>query len=190
MSDLKLFRIGGGTVTELPSRSMALERSLQRVIETNMETPFGVRFVASEYSTGVRHGGRMDSIGLDENDSPVIFEYKRATTENVINQGLFYLDWLMDHRGDFTMLVQRTLGHEAAEAIDWSNPRLICVAAGFTKYDEYAVQQINRSIELVRYRDFEGTSAAEVLRGLPTPQELRLRGSEPAQPGGPDVPQG
>lgn len=54
------------------------------------------------------------------------------------------------------MLVQRTLGHRAAEATDCSNPRLICVAAGFTKYDEYAVQQLHRSIELVRYRDLEG----------------------------------
>ena len=32
--------------------------------------------------------------GIDENCSPVIIEYKRALNENVINQGLFYLDWL------------------------------------------------------------------------------------------------
>jgi hypothetical protein len=34
----------------------------------------------------------------DENGSPVIFEYKRSVNENVINQGLFYLNWLLDHR--------------------------------------------------------------------------------------------
>ena len=50
-----------------------------------------MRFLASEYSTGARHGGRIDSLGIDENSSPVIFEYKRAVNENVINQGLFYL---------------------------------------------------------------------------------------------------
>ncbi|WP_202127716.1 hypothetical protein [Clostridium sp. C8-1-8] len=33
-------------------------------------------------------------------------------------------------------------------------PRLICVAADFTKYDEYAVKQINRNIDLVRYKRF------------------------------------
>lgn len=33
-------------------------------------------------------------------------------------------------------------------------PRLICVAADFTKYDEYAVKQINRNIDLVRYKKF------------------------------------
>jgi predicted transport protein len=156
VSDLKLFRLIDGDATELRSSSVALEKSLQTVIERNMETLFGVRLLASEFSTGVKHGGRMDSLGIDENYSPVIFEYKRAINENVINQGLFYLDWLMDHRGDFKVLVQDRLGPNAAPAIDWRNPRLICVANGFTKYDEYAVQQINRSIELVRYRDFGG----------------------------------
>jgi len=156
VSDLKLFRISEGVASELASSSVALERSLQKLIEANMETLFGVRLLASEYSTGIRHGGRMDSLGIDENGSPVIFEYKRAVNESVINQGLFYLDWLMDHRGDFQVLVLDRLGAEAAEAIDWRNPRLICVASGFTKYDEHAVNQMNRSIDLVRYRDFEG----------------------------------
>jgi hypothetical protein len=67
VSDLKLFRLDAGTATELPSASVALEKSLQTVIERNMETLFGVRFLASEYSTGVKHGGRMDSLGIDEN---------------------------------------------------------------------------------------------------------------------------
>lgn len=156
MSDLKLFRLSGGVATELLSASVALERSLQTVVERNMDALFGVRFLASEYSTGVRHGGRIDSLGLDENSSPVIFEYKRAVNENVINQGLFYLDWLLDHRAEFKLLVMERLGADEASAIDWRNPRLICVASGFTRYDEHAVQQINRSIELVRYRDFGG----------------------------------
>ncbi|MFI2101757.1 DUF5655 domain-containing protein [Isoptericola sp. NPDC019693] len=156
MSDLKLFRLDGGQATELIGTSVHLEKSLQTVVEKNMETLFGVRFLASEYSTGVKHRGRIDSLGLDENSSPVIFEYKRAMNENVINQGLFYLDWLLDHRAEFQLLVQKKFGPAEAEAIDWRNPRLVCVANGFTRYDEHAVEQINRSIELVRYRDFGG----------------------------------
>ena len=156
MSDLKLFRIDNGSAVELEGSSVALEKSLQSLIERNMTALFGVTFLASEYSTGIRHGGRIDSLGLDENGSPVIFEYKRALNENVINQGLFYLDWLLDHRAEFKLLVMERHGSELAEGIDWSNPRLICVAHGFTKFDEHAVQQINRSIELFRYRDFGG----------------------------------
>jgi predicted transport protein len=46
------------------------------------------------------------------------------------------------------------LGADAAEEIDWTGPRLICIAGDFTKYDEHAVKQINRNIDLVRYRRF------------------------------------
>ena len=97
-------------------------------------------------------GGGSISLGLDENGSPVIFEYKRALGESVINQGLFYLDWLLDHKAEFESLVSRRWGLDAS--VDWSSPRLICVAGEFTRYDEYAIRQINRNIELVRYRDF------------------------------------
>lgn len=156
MSDLKLFRVVDGRAVPVSGGTITLEKHLQTVIERNMDALFAVRFVASEFSTGVRHGGRIDSLGLDENGSPVIFEYKRAVNENVINQGLFYLDWLMDHRGDFTVLVQQKLGAEQAESVDWTAPRLVCVAGDFTKYDEHAIAQMGRSIELVRYLDFEG----------------------------------
>jgi predicted transport protein len=156
MSDLKLFRIENGKAIELLGTALALEKPLQVLIENNMEPLFGVRLVASEHSTGKKHGGRIDSLGLDENGSPVIFEYKRSVNENVINQGLFYLDWLLDHRADFELLVMKNLGPEPAGQIDWSSPRLVCVASDFTRYDEYAIAQINRSIELVRYRDYGG----------------------------------
>jgi predicted transport protein len=157
MSDLKLFRIDGGTAVELLGTALALEKPLQLLIERNMEVLFGVRVVASEHSTGKKHGGRIDSLGLDENGSPVIFEYKRSVNENVINQGLFYLDWLLDHRAEFELLVMKRFGREAAEQIDWSSPRLVCVASDFTRYDEHAIAQINRSIELVRYRDYDAS---------------------------------
>ena len=156
MSDLKLFRITNGSAQELKGKSVALEVSLQRLIEANMETLFGVRFLATEYSTGAKHRGRIDSLGLDETSSPVIFEYKRAVNESVINQGLFYLDWLVDHKGEFQLLVMEKLDPAVAADIDWRNPRVICVASGFTRYDENAVMQMSRSIELVRYQDFEG----------------------------------
>lgn len=154
MSDIKLFTIKG-QVKELAGEFVALERELQTLIENNMETFFGVTFLKTEYVTS--NGGRIDSIGIDENNCPVIFEYKRSSNENVINQGLFYLDWLLDHKADFEILVMKILGKKYFEKIDWSMPRLICVAGNFTKYDEYAVKQINRNIDLVRYKKFDDT---------------------------------
>jgi RecB family endonuclease NucS len=59
----------------------------------------GVTFLASEYSTGKTHGGRIDMLAIDENDCPVIIEYKRSTNENVINQG-----WLERQVNDDALL--------------------------------------------------------------------------------------
>jgi len=139
-------------VKECSSSEVILEKELQTLIEQNMETFFGVRFLKSEY---VVTNGRMDSIGIDENNSPVIFEYKRSQNENVINQGLFYLDWLLDHKANFKLLVIEKLGMEAANNIDWSVPCVICVAHDFTKYDIHAVNQMQRNIKLVSYRKYD-----------------------------------
>lgn len=154
MGDITLFRLVQGKATELQGDSSDLEKPLQTLIESNLESLLRIRFLASEHSTGKTHAGRIDSLGLDENHCPVILEYKRSMGENVINQGLFYLDWLMDHKAEFKLLVLDKLGKTAADRIDWSAPRLICIAADFTKYDAHAVQQINRNIELIRYRRF------------------------------------
>ena len=154
MGDIKLFQLKKQSVSELLGTAVAVEKSLQQLIEKNMETFLGVTFLASEYSTGKTHGGRIDSLGIDENGCPVIVEYKRSTNENVINQGLFYLDWLLDHKAEFKLLVLDEHGKAKADAIEWSSPRLLCIAGDFTKYDAHAVQQINRNIELIRYRRF------------------------------------
>jgi predicted transport protein len=156
VADIKLFRLSsnGGSVQELQGASVQLEKSLQTLIERNLEKLLGVRFLASEVTTGKSYGGRIDTLGIDENGSPVIIEYKRSLNENVINQGLFYLNWLLDHKADFKLMVLERIGKEAAATIDWTGPRLVCIAGDFTKYDEHAVQQINRNIELIRYRRF------------------------------------
>ncbi|OAN61015.1 DUF91 domain-containing protein [Balneola sp. EhC07] len=155
MSDIKLFRINDNKVTELTGGTANIEKSLQSQIELNLEDYLGVRFLETEYSTGVNHGGRIDTLGIDENGSPVIIEYKRHRDENVINQGLFYLDWLMDHQAEFELLVLKKFGKDHSDSIDWNNPRLLCIAGAFTKFDEHAVKQMNRNIELIRYIKFE-----------------------------------
>lgn len=148
MGDTKIFRLNGNNVEELVGQSLAVEKSLQTIIERHLDTFIGIRFLASEYSTSKKHAGRIDTLGIDENNSPVIIEYKRSVNENVINQGLFYLDWLLDHKAEFELMVMRKFSDEVSNAIDWSSPRLLCIAGGCAKYDEHAVEQINRNIEL------------------------------------------
>lgn len=178
MSDISLFRIGS-KVEPIELRAMKLEKEIQALIEKNTEVLFGVRFLASEYPISLAdgaevQGGRIDSLGIDENNCPVIFEYKRDVNENVINQGLFYLDWLADHRADFQLLVLEKLGKRAADSIDWSAPSVYCIANAFGKYDLHAVKQMNRNIRLVRYAKggdvimFEYLNTPSARGGLPT----------------------
>lgn len=174
MAELKLFKISG-SVQELKSKSVTIEKELQNVIEKNMQEFFGVRFLASEYRID---NGRMDSIGIDENNCPVIFEYKRTTNENVINQGLFYLNWLLEHKANFKLLVLEAYGKAVAEKIDWSMPRVICIACDFNKYDEEAIKQINRNVSLIRYKQYNSELLLFELLNTNTVAPLEIESTE------------
>ncbi|MFD8062002.1 DUF5655 domain-containing protein [Streptomyces cyaneofuscatus] len=177
MSGLRLFNTKDD-VTEVVSRLAEVKADVQGLVEAHMETLLGVRFLASECTTGPVHEGRIDSLGLDENGSPVIVEYKRGVDAGVINQGLFYLSWLVDHRAEFEHLVRDRLGATAASQVLWSGPRLICLAGDFTRYDVHAVREHRRSIDLVRYRFFGSElvgleTVASVSGGVPVARRAR-----------------
>jgi RecB family endonuclease NucS len=75
VSDLKLFHTTKSGVTEVTPRLAEVEADVQGLVEANMETMLGVRFLASEYVIDCVDGGRIDSLGLDENGAPVIVEF-------------------------------------------------------------------------------------------------------------------
>ena len=160
---MDLFKINAHRLQPLKRTAFKLEREIQRLLEANLDEVYGIRFLASEFSTGDKHPGRIDSLGLDENGTPVIIEYKLSSNQAVINQALYYLDWLVDHRGDFELLVQRTFGSDVT--IDWAAPRVLCVAEDFSHYDTYAVKTIGANIELWKYRVFAGEYLAIELVG-------------------------
>jgi predicted transport protein len=144
---MAIFKIDRQKVQKLKIKKFKNEKQLQNLFEDNLEDIFGIRFLASEFKT--THGGRIDTLGLDEDGSPVIIEYKESEKNNVINQGLFYLDWLIDHKGDFEILVQKILGKNVK--VNWDAPRLILIAQSYNEYDKYAVNRISENIELKKY---------------------------------------
>jgi hypothetical protein len=172
------FKVAGGTAAQLTPAPFGSERELQRLFEANLEVLLGVRFVATEFPTGERHGGRIDTLGLDEQGSPVIIEYNWDRSDSVINQGLFYLDWLLDHRGDFELAAQRALG--TGVRVSWDGPRLILVASSYTKYDAYAVHRLGPGIELLRYQRYDDGTL--VLENLVEPIDTKQRRALPRGP--------
>ncbi len=152
MSELRLFTIAAGKATECPALAYKLEKEIQTLFEANLEALLGVRFVASEFSTG--QGGRIDTLGIDENGFPVVIEYKHNKNRTVINQGMSYMAWLRSHKAEFWKLVFHKLGQEVADSIDHSSTRLICIATDFSRDDLGAYELMPNSIDLVRYRRF------------------------------------
>jgi RecB family endonuclease NucS len=74
------------SISQIKPAAFSKERELQKLFEANMDTLMGVRFIASEFTTGDRQRGRIDSLGLDQDGYPTIIEYKRFNKDNVINQ--------------------------------------------------------------------------------------------------------
>lgn len=152
MSELRLFTVTGQSAEECHPGSYKIEREVQTLFEANLETLLGVRLVASEFSTG--QGGRIDTLGIDENGFPVVIEYKLDKNRTVINQGMSYMAWLRSHKAEFWKVVFEKLGKEAADSVDHSSTRLICIATDFTRDDLGAYELMPNSIDLVRYRRF------------------------------------
>lgn len=153
---MPIFDISGEKLFSVEQKNFALEKDLQTLIEKNLGTVFNCRLVASEFSTGALHAGRIDSLALSEEDNPVIIEYKKVESSELINQSLFYLHWIQDHKGDFEIAVQKTLG--SGIKVDWSDVRVICIAPNYKKYDLHAVQVMGANIELWKYRLFSNNS--------------------------------
>lgn len=153
---MPLFEISENNLIPVEHTNFSIEKELQSLIEKNLATVFNCRFVASEFSTGALHAGRIDSLALSEDDNPVIIEYKKVESSELINQSLFYLHWIQDHKGDFEIAVQRTLGNSIK--VDWSDIRVICIAPNYKKYDLHAVQVMGANIELWKYRLFRNSS--------------------------------
>ena len=148
---MALFQIDKAKVKRLTAKDVRLERDLQRLFELNLEEILNITFLATEYSTSF--GGRIDTVGVDQSGGPVIIEYKRSTNESVINQGLSYLRWLLDHKAEFESLCH---DKKIQIEIDWDSPRVICVAESYNKFDIDTADFLPINIELFRYRIYDG----------------------------------
>ena len=152
---MPIFQIANKKLLPVEQTNFLTEKELQHLIEANVGAVFNCRFVASEFSTGIQHAGRIDTLALSEDNNPVIIEYKKVESSELITQSLFYLNWIHDHKGDFHMAVQKSLGNNLE--VDWSDVRVICIAPNYKKYDLHAVQVMGASIELWRYRLFKNS---------------------------------
>jgi predicted transport protein len=150
---MAIFEIDKGKAKRVRLSEFKFEKDLQKLIEDNLETIFNCRLIATEFSTGNIHSGRIDTLAISEDNNPVIIEYKKVASSELINQSLYYLHWIKDHKGDVQIAAIKALGKHIE--IDWSDIRVICLAPEYKKYDLHAVQVMGASIELWQYKIYE-----------------------------------
>jgi RecB family endonuclease NucS len=81
---MPIFEISNKRLTPIEQTNFTLEKELQSLIESNLGPVFNCRLVASEFSTGAQHAGRIDTLALSEDNNPVIIEYKKVESSELI----------------------------------------------------------------------------------------------------------
>jgi len=130
-------------------RQFRNEAVLRDFFAVNLSDLLGLKFLGKEYPT---KDGRIDTLAIDEIGTPVIIEYKWGEKNNILSQGLFYMDWLKENKRLFNLLVADKLGKK--NRVTWDSPRLILIAQGFDRYTLSAVRQVKNSVELIKYTPY------------------------------------
>lgn len=127
----QLFHFTPDGVTELPSNSQSIKPKMKKMLDEHLESYLGVRFVTSGYSTGKKHGGHIDVLGLDENNCPVVIQHRHEDTDSIMEQGMDLVAWMISNQHRINALVVKKWGSKVASTIAWRNPRLICISENF-----------------------------------------------------------
>ena len=167
---MPIFKIDKQKVQKLSLKQNGFgnEFELRDFFADNLEEILGIRFLEKEYATT---DGRIDTLGIDENDSPVIIEYKWKENEEVLSQGLFYLDWLIKNKKHFELLVKSKFDDKTE--VSWDQPRVILVAQGFSRYIKSAVHRVE-NVELKTYALYDNNVLHIENEYSPFPEKERV----------------
>ena len=151
---MSIFKITQNQLTPIKEKPIKLEKDLQNLTENNLETVFGLKFVASEFSL---HNFRIDTLAFDEESKAfVIIEYKKDKNFSVIDQGYAYLSLMLENKADFILEYKERMNKNLKkDEIDWSQSRIIFVAPFFTNYQQNAINFKDLPIELWKVTKYE-----------------------------------
>jgi len=74
---MPLFEIKNSKAKKVNPKEFKNELELHQLIDKNLEEIFGIRYIKDEHITD-KHG-RIETLGLDESNRPVVIEYKKLT---------------------------------------------------------------------------------------------------------------
>ena len=143
----------------IKEKAFKLERDLQELTETNLETILSLKFICSEFAL---NQFRIDTLAFDStNNSFVIIEYKRDKNFSVIDQGYAYLALMLNNKADFILEYNEKMGKGIGKKdIDWSQSKVIFISQSFTTYQREAINFKDLPIELWKAKRYENNTVS------------------------------
>ena len=151
---MQLFKNTENTLSPLREVPFKLEKEIQNLFEQNLEVLTSLKLVKSEFT--IKHA-RIDTLAFDvDSKAFVIIEYKRSQNYSVVDQGVSYLNLMLEYRADFIVEYNEAHGQNLKrEEVDWSQSRIIFVSPSFTEFQKQSTNFKDLGIELWEIKQFE-----------------------------------
>ena len=151
---MQIFKNNKQTLSTLREIPFKLERDIQNLFEQNIELLSNLKLVKSEFSI---KSNRIDTLAFDrESNAFVIIEYKRAQNYSVVDQGVSYLNLMLEYRADFIVEYNEVHGESLKRNdVDWSQSRIMFVSPSFTDFQKQSTNFKDFGIELWEIKQFE-----------------------------------
>lgn len=151
---MQLYHQQKSTLSNLKEKPFKLEKDIQKLFEANLEQITGFKFVKSEF---IIKNVRLDTLAFDEESKAfVIIEYKRERNDGVVDQGLSYLNLMLEYKGDFIVEYNESCNKNLKRTdIDWSQSKVLFVAPSFNSYQKQSSNFKDLPIELWEIKQFE-----------------------------------
>lgn len=151
---MQLFQQNKSVLNSLKEKPFKLEKDIQKLVEVNLNQFSGYRFIKSEF---IIKSSRIDTLAFDEeNRSFVIIEYKRDRNYSVVDQGVSYLNLMLEYKADFIVEYNESQKQNLKRSdVDWSQSKVIFVAPSFTDFQRQSSNFKDLPIELWEIKRFE-----------------------------------
>ncbi len=151
---MAIYKQSGNKLILIKEKKIDLEKTIQNLVEENLEELFNLSFVSTEFPL---NNLRIDTLAFDEElKSFVIIEYKKDRSISIIDQGYAYLAILLNNKADFVLEYnERCKKNLRKDDIDWSQSKAIFIASSFTTYQQEAIGFQNLPIELWEAKKYD-----------------------------------
>lgn len=152
---MDIYKISASHLEAIKEQPFQLEKEMQQLFETHLSLLTGLILVKSEFP--LKHF-RFDTLAFDhEKQAFVVIEYKRDKNQSVVDQGVSYLNALLEYRDSLIVEYnEQNLGKTLKRSdVDWSQSRILFVANAFTDYQKNATNFKNLGIELIEFKRYK-----------------------------------